>query len=89
MHERSLIRGLLNKLETLALEEGARAIRTVEVELGALCHMSPAHFREHFDREAPGTVAEGAALHIVENPDIQSGTAASVLLRQVEVEPEA
>ncbi len=88
MHELSLIRGLLNKLETLVLEEGAGAVKTIEVELGALCHMSASHFREHFDREAPGTVAEGAVLRITENLDIQSDNAASILLREVELEPD-
>ena len=34
------------------------------VKLGALCHISPAHFRTHFVQGTHGTVAQGAQLRL-------------------------
>ena len=48
--------------------------------------MSPGHFREHFDREAAGSLAEGAELDCVTSDDIQDPNALNILLQAVEVE---
>lgn len=86
MHERSLMRGLMRKLEELAEHEGARTVTEIRLRLGALSHFSPEHFREHFDQVAPGTCAEGATLVISTSDDIDDPNAQDVLIESVEVE---
>ena len=48
MHEASLIRSLMAKLDALAREQQDSRIKRVRVWLGALSHFSADHFREHF-----------------------------------------
>ena len=62
MHETGIVRDLVRRLEKVARDGGAERVSGVVVWLGALSQFSPEHFREHFDEEARGTVAEGAAL---------------------------
>ena len=86
MHEASLMRNLMRKIDALAEEEGANRVTTVRVWLGALSHMSPEHFREHFQHAAVQTIAEGAALDIEASTDIHDPNAQDLLLRSIEVE---
>ncbi len=51
---------LLRRIEALARENDARRVSAVHVRLGALSHMSPDHFREHFEEASTGSIAEGA-----------------------------
>ena len=62
MHEFSLITDLMRKIDVIAREQGARRVVGVKIRLGALSHISPAHFREHFEAAATGTIAEAARL---------------------------
>jgi len=89
MHEQSLMRGLLRQVEALAEHEGARRVTSIRLRLGALSHFSPAHFREHFARVAPGTCAEDAELEISTSEDIHDPHAQDVLIESVEVEVES
>lgn len=86
MHEASLMRSLMRKIDALAEAEGASKVTTVRVWLGALSHMSAAHFQEHFEQASLATLAEGAALEIEESADIDDPNAQSLLLRSIEVE---
>ena len=86
MHEASLMRSLMRKIDSLAEAEGASKVTTVRVWLGALSHMSAAHFQEHFDQASRATVAEGALLEIEESGDIDDPNAQGLLLRSIEVE---
>ena len=86
MHEASLIRSLMRKIDELAQAEGAARVTTVRVWLGALSHMSPQHFREHFEQEAKHGIAEGAVLDIETSADIDDPNAQDLLLRSIEVE---
>lgn len=86
MHEAHLMTDLLHKLEALAREDGAGRIAQVEVWLGALCHISAGHFREHFERETVGTVAEGAELSLIESDDPRHPQAQDIVLRSVSLE---
>jgi hydrogenase nickel incorporation protein HypA/HybF len=86
MHEFSLINDLMRKITALAAEQGAQRVVSVKVKLGALCHISPGHFREHFEEAAAGTVADGAKLDVVLNPDPNDPHAQDILLDSVEVE---
>ncbi|MBM3822639.1 MAG: hydrogenase maturation nickel metallochaperone HypA [Verrucomicrobia bacterium] len=56
------------------------------MRLGALCHISPEHFREHFNEAAVGTVADGAELEILFNPNPNDAKAQDILLDSVDVE---
>jgi hydrogenase nickel incorporation protein HypA/HybF len=86
MHEASLMRSLMRKIDSLAAAEGASRVTTVRVWLGALSHMSAAHFQEHFEQASKATVAEGASLEIEESTDIADPGAQDLMLRSIEVE---
>jgi hydrogenase nickel incorporation protein HypA/HybF len=85
MHEFSLIKDLIRKISTIAHEQHASKVLSVTVKLGALSHISPDHFREHFNHATRGTAAEGAELHIEIVNDINDPTAQEVLLENIEV----
>jgi len=86
MHEASLMRDLLRQVLDLAAQRGAVRVVGLTVRLGALSHMSPAHFRAHFDQAARGTIAEGAVLEAVVESDIRAANAADVLLEAIDIE---
>lgn len=64
MHEMSLLRGLVQQLETTARQHGGGRIRVVRLKLGPLAHIEPEHLREHFVAATHGTLAESATLEI-------------------------
>lgn len=86
MHEFSLINDLIKKIKDIAAQHQAKKVKSVRVLLGALCHISPEHFREHFVEAASSTVADGAELEIVLNPDPNDPHAQDILLDSVKVE---
>ena len=87
MHEFSLMADLMAKVLEIARQQQAQRVTRVEVWLGALCHLSPSHFREHFEAAARGSVAEGAALAVVTPADIHDARAGDVRLLSVDVLP--
>lgn len=86
MHETGIVRDLVGRLQQAASDAGAVRVRGVSVWLGALSQFSPEHFREHFDDEARGTLAESATLHIVASDDISDRHAQHVVLQSVDLE---
>ncbi len=86
MHERALMRDLVARIEATAQAEGATRVTKVVVQLGALSHFTPEHFREHFEDATRGTVADGAAVEAALEEDISSPRARDVVLASVEVE---
>jgi hydrogenase nickel incorporation protein HypA/HybF len=85
MHEAGLIRDLLVKIGQLAEQESAQAVTRVSVWLGALSHISADHFREHFENETGGSIAENAELEIETSDDIDHPQAQDILLRSIEI----
>lgn len=85
MHEFSLLKDLLRKIENIAQENGSDQVIGVKVKLGALAHISPSHLREHFDQAVVGTVAEGARLDIEALHDERDPHAQDIVLDSVEV----
>jgi hydrogenase nickel incorporation protein HypA/HybF len=85
MHESGMIRDLLRRAEAVAREAGASRITGLSVWLGALSQMSAAHFREHFDLDARGTLAGSATLSIEESSDEGHPQAQAVILVAVDV----
>jgi hydrogenase nickel incorporation protein HypA/HybF len=86
MHEHALVANLIRQVDKIAAAEGARRVTRISVWLGALSHMSPEHFRVHFDQDAAGSIAEGAALDCAVSDDIADPNAMDVLIKDVEVE---
>lgn len=86
MHEQSLIEAVLRQLEQVAATEGATRVTAVQVWCGAFSHFTPDHFREHFERAAAGTVAEGAEVAVELSEDVTHPDASGVKLESVEVE---
>jgi hydrogenase nickel incorporation protein HypA/HybF len=86
MHEFSLINDLMRKIAAIAHEQSARRVVGVKVTLGALSHISPDHFREHFEAAATGTIAQDAMLDIETLTDEHDPHAQDILLDSVEVE---
>lgn len=85
MHEFSLLKDLLHKIETIARENNSDRIGCVKVKLGALAHISPEHFREHFDRAVVGTPIQGARLEIEKMTDLSDPHAQDIILDSVEL----
>ena len=88
MHEASLMNSLMAQIETVVDAQKAERAVSLCVQLGALSHLSPEHFREHFERAAAGTRADGARLNISVIEDVNHPMAQEIVLASVEVETE-
>jgi len=86
MHEHALMTDLMRQILRTAERENARRVVGISVWLGALSHMSPEHFAEHFRDAAAGTIAEGAEIDAGKSDDINDPHAADVVLKDVAVE---
>jgi hydrogenase nickel incorporation protein HypA/HybF len=86
MRETRIVRDLVRRLERVARDGSAERVSGVVVWLGALSQFSPAHFREHFDDEARGTIVEGAALKIEMSQDIGHPSAQDVMMQSVDLD---
>ena len=86
MHEFSLMADLLRKIQQLAKDANAEQVTLVKVKLGALSHITPDHFREHFEVAIDGTVAEGARLEVEQSQDEQDENAQDILLESIDVD---
>lgn len=86
MHEFSLMNSLMNRVYAAASENGSKRILSVKVRIGALSHISPHHFREHFKEAAKGSLAENAKLIVKLDSDQTSSTAQEIFLESVEIE---
>jgi len=86
VHEFSLMADIVRKIESTARSHNAAKVTEVSVTLGALCHMSADHFREHFEHGVRGTIAEGARLRITESSDTDDLRADQVILDAIETE---
>ena len=86
MHEFSLLKDLMKKINEVTAENKADRVSALTVQLGALSHISADHFREHFEHAAKGTVVEHARLDIVEAKDETAPDAMDILLKDIELE---
>ena len=84
MHEASLMKDLVGKILSVAGQESGNVLG-VSVWLGALSHMSPDHFRDHYEQAAAGTIAEGAKLDIETSSDLDDENAQKVMLKSIEM----
>lgn len=68
MHEMSLAEGIVQLIEETAAAQGFSRVRTVFVEIGRLSSVEPEALAFCFDAAARGTLAEAAALEIIDVP---------------------
>ncbi|MBC8204726.1 hydrogenase maturation nickel metallochaperone HypA [bacterium] len=73
-----------SKIETIAKEQNAEKITGVSVRLGALAHISPQHFCEHFIDGVKGAIAEDAKLDVTISHDIHDPNAQQIILESVD-----
>ncbi len=81
-----MMNALMRRMDELAARENATRVTRIRVWLGALSHMSPEHFHEHFAASSAGSVAEGARLDIECSNDIDHPDAQEIRLASIEVE---
>jgi len=80
------MQGLLKRVESIAREEGAKRVVSVQVRLGALSGITPGHLQAHFHEAARGTLAEKAVLEIEQSADIMDPSAQSITVHSLKVE---
>lgn len=68
MHELSIATGLIEQVTAAAAEHGVERVQALEVKVGAMRQVVPEALAMAFETVSEGTVAEGAALEIVEEP---------------------
>lgn len=86
MHEQSLMNDLMRKILSVSLHNQNARVVGLNVKLGALAHISPGHFMEHFNDAARGTVAEGAHINIEVGTDTTDPRAQDIWIESVELE---
>jgi len=85
MHEFSIIKDLIRKIISIAHEQHASKVLSVTVKLGALSHISPDHFREHFVHASQGTITEGAQINIEILSDTNEQLSQEVVIDNIEI----
>ena len=86
MHEASLMKNLMRRIDEIARAENAKRVTGVSVWIGALSHLSAAHFTEHFEESSAGTIAQGAELDVTVSDDTGDANAQEILVRSVTVD---
>jgi hydrogenase nickel incorporation protein HypA/HybF len=86
MHETALVRDVVRRINELARATNARRVTGAKIWLGALSHLSPEHFREHFVVEARNTPAAGVVLDIEMSQDPGDPHAQHVRLQAVDLD---
>jgi hydrogenase nickel incorporation protein HypA/HybF len=85
MHELSLLKDIMKKLESISNENNSAKINKATIRLGALSHISSEHFKEHFYEATKGTAAEKATLEIIESKEMNDPHAQDIILESVEL----
>lgn len=70
MHELSICSALLDQIEALARQNGASAVRRIEVEIGPLSGVEPHLLQQAFSVARAGTCADTAEL-ILERSEVR------------------
>jgi hydrogenase nickel incorporation protein HypA/HybF len=68
MHEMSLCQGLFELMEGQQRKDGFQRVRHVVLEVGVLGHVEPEALRFAFESLAPGSLADGATLELIDVP---------------------
>ena len=83
MHEHSLLKNLLGKVQQLSAAENKTPV-VVNLQLGALAHISAGHLREHWQQAVAATPLQSVALHIRELSDTNHPQAQDIVLESLE-----
>jgi len=70
MHEMALCEGIIEIVEEEARKRSFSRVKAVCLEIGALSHVAPEAMRFCFEAVATRTIAQGAALEIIETPGL-------------------
>ncbi len=62
MHELSVCQGMLRQVKDIAAQHGARAVKTIRLQIGPLSGIEPQLLQQAFPIASAGTVAEQANL---------------------------
>lgn len=88
MHEFSLMKDLFEKIKHIAQEAQSEHVTKVHVQLGALAHISPEHFKRHFDDMCQNSIAQDAQLVITQGHDLNAPDAQDITLVSIDVAQE-
>ncbi len=90
MHERGVAVDLVRTAGVVALEQGARRVRTLRIELGPASHLEPESLTAQVSFHARGTIVEGAEVlverRVLPGDAVPGRDDDRVLLRSVDVE---
>lgn len=85
MHEVAMMKDLVREVNRIAECEKAKAVVSISVWIGALSHLTPEHFLEHFAEDAKGSLAEKAQVSFEISSDIHDPRAQDAVLMSVQV----
>jgi len=86
MHERKMFEDFMKQIEAVARQENATRVTVVRAKIGALSHLTPEHFREHFLEASRGRLAEGARIEVETIPGITHPLARDLVLDSLDLE---
>lgn len=85
MHEMHLMKNIIQKLEQVSRAHQAEKVVSLKVWLGALSHLTPEHFLEHFEYESKNTHVEGALVSFEISNDVEHPDSMEVKILEVEI----
>jgi Zn finger protein HypA/HybF involved in hydrogenase expression len=86
MHEVSLIKDLVRRVDDLVLSQGGKRAKTIRLKVGARSHLSGEHLRCNFEKAAQHTYAAGARLEWETVADLHDPHARDILLESLDIE---
>ncbi len=86
MHEHSLMKSLMNRIDEVAAEAGGGPVVDIKVGLGAFPHMPESHCEEHFRDASRGSIAAGAAIEASGSEEQSDPRAQAIFSESIELE---
>jgi hydrogenase nickel incorporation protein HypA/HybF len=81
MHEATLVRDLVRKVDSVARENSVHQVDLVRIELGAHSHLTSEALREQFEVLSHDSLAQGAQLEVSEVPGTDDIRIASIVAK--------
>jgi len=85
MHEFNLLKDILDKTRQLAALEN-KPLTAINLQLGALAHISADHLLEHWQQAVDGTPLQSVQVTINELPGLDHPQAQDIILESLEFE---
>ncbi|MCA9416208.1 MAG: hydrogenase maturation nickel metallochaperone HypA [Candidatus Omnitrophica bacterium] len=83
MHEFRQAGILIKKIEELLSDKPGSHLESIQVKISPLNDLTPGHLRQHFEKAAHGTVAEGAKLQVHISDDYEFPHGQDIYLESV------